>query len=443
MSSLCSYDILCISWGKRGYDMKHYLQHPRITTKVLSFFLFLFLLQILLSASFVYTSAIQDIKKNLSAFTLRIQKDLKYNNGKWDTQLYNADPLTPYPNGSSGFPYPLYIVANNGFIIERSKPIKGLLDTSDFKHLIQFQIPQTIDGITSEKWRIYSKPILSNGKTIGAIVVSYYNPSSTNMEIIDKKLKDNLALIEASLRISNGLISVNKLDIRNIHYEFSFEVIDIYNNVLVNNGRVPTFVDRSYFSRELSEKRSRIVTDTNTSEKYYIVSHPIYSTNGEVVGLIVAGEEISKIYKTLQNYILFSIVVTIVLVLPLISYMSGILRKDIVILLSASVFDKLQVKKIKFDKKSSKIFLDKTSFSIPYASNQYYICLALFSHITKKWEYDELLEKIGDNSVENLNTRKVYDAVLAINKKVGIKIIEYEQKAFFLNPEILPLIEKI
>jgi hypothetical protein len=365
--------------------------------------------------------------------------------GKWDTRQYNADPLTPYLNGSSGFINPLYILTNEGFLIERSQPIKGLLDTSDFKHLIQFKEPQTIDTVTNEKWRIYSKPIVFNGNAIGVIVVSYYVPrDELNIAKVDGKLEESVRIIERALIIKNNEISVSKLDIRNIHYEFSFEVVDRFNNVLANNGRVPTFVDASYFSKSLNEKSVRIVTDGKSQEEFIVVSHIMKGSAGEPIGIILAGQSISVISKTLQNVTVFTLLISIGLIIPLLFYMGHMLNNDIILLLSdttGNAFSK--IKKIVFDKKNSHISIDNAHIEIPYASNQYYICEALLLYPTKKWEYDELLEKIGDSGSENMNTRKVYDAVLAVNKKAGIRLIEYKNKVFTINPSLHSIVQKI
>lgn len=422
--------------------MRQVFKQPRLLFKLLSFLIFLLLIQIFLSFAFVHNTSINDVETSLKSLSARIEKDLRFVNGKWDTQLYNADPFTPYPNGSSGFMNPLYIVTNTGFIIERSQPINGFLDTSDFKHLIQFKTPNTIDTLTNEKWRILSKPIENNGKTLGVIVVSYYNPHEIDTREIDIKLSESISTIENSISIKNSTILISDLDIRNIHYEFSFEVVDQFNNVLINNGRVPTFIDASYFSKELSEKRVRSVFDRKTQEEYLTISTIINNNSGDPVGIVVAGESLKSIHKTLQNFILVSLLITGGLIFPLSLYSIFILRNEIVVFLSSYIEKKqLTIKKIFFDKKRSMLVIDDNQYVIPYASNQYYICHALFSHPTKKWEYDELLEKLGDSS-EQINTRKVYDVTLAINKKVGIKLIDYKFKVFSLNTDFISFVTR-
>jgi len=416
----------------------------RMLFKLYIFVLFIFLLQILLSYIFVYNSSLNQVETQLKELTMRIDKDLKFNGDTWNTSLYNSDPLTPYPNGSSGFLNPLYIITKEGFIIERSSPISGLLDTSDFKHLLQFQTPQTINTVTNEAWRILSQPIVRSGKTLGVIVVSYYNPRAAETTVIDRKMQENISLISSHLSFDNKQINTSQLDIRNIHYEFSFEVVDVYNNVLINNGRVPTYVDVSYFSKELRNKQKRIVTDEKLKQQYFVVSRTISNNVGEPVAIIVAGQSIHAITKTLQTFSLVDLIVSAFLIIPLLFYLVYNMKSEFIALISSNqLSSEKKIKSLFFDKKKSQVHIDQTIFDIPYSSNQYYICEALFLHPTKKWEYDELLEKIGDTDSETINIRKVYDAVLAINRKTNIHLIEYKNKVFSLNSNLLTALRKI
>jgi hypothetical protein len=416
----------------------------KLLFKLYLFVLFIFFLQIIVSYIFVYKTSLAQIESSLNALTTRIELDLVYDGKTWDTSLYNADPFTPYPNGSTGFLNPLYIITKEGFVIERSTPVRGLLDTSDYKHLMQFQTPQTIDTITNEKWRVYSQPVKQNGTELGVVVVSYYNPRDAETFIIDKKMKENISFILSQLTISRGKINTNKLDIRNIHYEYSFEVVDIYNNVLINNGRVPTFIDASYFSKEVEANTYRIIRDKKSNDQFMVISRVIRGKNAEAEGIIIAGESVQSLYLILQNYILFALLMSAVCIVPLLIYVVHILRREVVDLLTEKQESNhvVQIKQLYFDKKESAIYIDEVKHIIPYASNQYYICEAIFSSPGKKWEYDELLDRLGDNSSEEINSRKVYDAVLAINKKCGLKIIDYKNKIFILHHPLLTALLK-
>ena len=154
--------------------------------KVFLFFIFLSLLQIGITYIFVRQSSLNQIYDSFMSLSQRIQHDIKYDQGKWDTKLYNADPFTPYPHGSSGFSQPLYIITSEGFVIERNRPISGLLDSSDFKHLLSFSRPQSISTVTNENWRVLSSPIRNKARTIGVVLVAFYNPSTSQLDDVIK-----------------------------------------------------------------------------------------------------------------------------------------------------------------------------------------------------------------------------------------------------------------
>jgi hypothetical protein len=102
---------------------------------------------------------IKQTQDNLQLSVKRIKEDVLFENGKWNMYKYNADPNLPDT-------YPLYILATDGFVIDRWKPVKGYLDVSDFKHLLMFNSPQTITTPTNQSWRIFSKPIYNKNSDI-------------------------------------------------------------------------------------------------------------------------------------------------------------------------------------------------------------------------------------------------------------------------------------
>jgi hypothetical protein len=181
--------------------------------------LFLFLFHTLLNYEFIRSVTTHDIETGLDTFTQRVEKDFRYKDGLWDTSLYSADPLTPHPHGSSGFTSPLYVITEKGLVIERSNPIKGLLDTSDYKLLVEFEQPTSLTTATNEHWRILSKKVYDKDIPVGVVVISYYNPSADNPDGLDAKMLENINTIIDSLSIQNGIIVTNKIDIRNIRDE--------------------------------------------------------------------------------------------------------------------------------------------------------------------------------------------------------------------------------
>jgi hypothetical protein len=408
--------------------------------KIVLFFMFLFLLQIIVSYVFIQDVSLEEVNKSLTTLADRVTHDLQYQNGKWDISRYNSDPFTAYPNSSSS--QPLYIITTEGFVIERSKPINGLLDTSDFKHLMEFQAPQTFHTVTNESWRVFSQPISRNNKIYGVIMVALYNPEESLLTTTDQELLDSTQKIDSVIELKNDELDISKVDIRNIHYAVSFEVVNKFNKVLVNDGRVPTFIDTSYISKELNSPGHRVIQDSVTKEDFLVLSRPLVDSTGSPVALIVAGRSVQSISNTLKSYLLTSLLIGATLTFPLSLLVIFLLRNEIRSLLALQKQageEKPKPTHISFDKKASLLFIDDKKIEIAYATNQYYLCKALFSAPKKRWEQDELLEYFGED-VSAANSRKVYDASLALNKKSELKLVVYQDKTYFINPELVPLI---
>ncbi len=410
--------------------------------KISCLFLFVFLFQVLLSYIVIQQTALADVKHFLETLNERVRHDLRYENGKWDTAAYNSDPFTAYPNSSSA--YPLYIVTSDGFVIERSKPIHGLLDASDYKHLMNFQTPQMINTITNEQWRVFSEPILRNGQTYGVILVSSYNPDPTQLEKLDQQLRESAQRLNSTIEIKNGELDTSKIDVRNIHYSVSFEVVSRFNKVLANDGRTPSFIDTSYVADQLNKSPYNNVEDTLSEEEFLTYTQPILDSNKQVVGIVVVGRSTQSLERTLQTYLLSSLGVGVLLTIPLSLVLIFLLKDELQIVLAAQEQEQEaanQPRAIRFDKKASAILVNDKKYEIAYASNQYYICKALFSNPKKRWEQDELLEAMGEDFASE-NSRTVYDASLAINRKVELKLIMYQDKTYFINPHLVDLVKQ-
>ncbi len=400
--------------------------------------------EVLICYGVIQFFTLRSITSDLKKLTSRVSQELTYKNGSWDTSQYTSDPLTPHPSGSSGFSTPLYIIASDGFVIERNSPIPGLLDSSDFNHLIAFTTPQTLKIVSNEQWRIASEPIKDNAKTVGVIVVSLYNPDKFIQSGVDEKLKKNIDYIKSKVVVSNGDIVIKDIDIRNIDYDISFEVVNSFNKVLLNNGRMPSYIDKSYVYNELKAKnRERFIIDSTTHKTYKIVSETIQDNAGNTVGLVIAGENTSFItdifYQSLPFILIFSLILFAICFVILDIYNSHQLENAL------NEYEKQKNTKtipghIMFNKKTSKLHIDSNVIDIPYASNQYYLCKTIFSDVKKRWEVDEILEAFGHDTAPE-NWRKVYDSMILINKKtdlyIPVKLIELKDKTYQLNPQLL------
>lgn len=414
----------------------------RAIKKIFIFLIFFFFLQIFLSYTIVRYVTIHNVRKSLHNITSRVKNDLKYiNNNQWDTDLYDSDPETPHPAGSSGYSKSLYVITSTGFVIERNKPIDGHLDSSDFKKLLSYQKPYTIENTVNKKWRVFSESV-KNGTDIQAVIfVSYYNFDPNSVEETDEILKQNLKLLKEQIYFKNNKLSIDKIDIRNIHYNVSFEIVDKYNIVLLNNGRVPTFIDPSYVIKEMNSKRNeKIIKNAKNGEPFLVYSKTLYDKKNNPIAIIISGESLNQINIILNLFILLSLVINIFIIFPIMIFSVKFAKKQLEKQLSEKdISTNIKPKKIIFFKKEGAIIIDDKKVILPYASNQYYLCLSLFSNPKKRWELDELLEKFGEEMIAN-NWRKVYDAMLSINKKVGIKLIVHKDKTFLINPEILDLL---
>src|SRR5690606_23830401 len=116
-------------------------QNSRRVRKVLLMLALVLLAQVAVGASVIYLVASGEVKSSLDATIQRVKEDIDYKAGRWDTAKDDTDPQVP---GN----YRLYVIAKDGFVIDRWRPIPGYLDTSDFKQLSQYSSPQTIETVT-------------------------------------------------------------------------------------------------------------------------------------------------------------------------------------------------------------------------------------------------------------------------------------------------------
>jgi hypothetical protein len=414
----------------------------RTGIKLFLIFLFLISFQVITSYFLIQENAINEVNAETEKFAERVKSDFKYENGKWDTTLYNSDPLTPLPNQSGTTP--IYVITTDGFVIDRSKPINGFLDTSDYKHLIAFTKHTTLEAASNETWRVLSKQIERDGKVYGVITVAYYQPNESLIKDIDDILSKDVALIDNELKIKDGEVDAGSLDIRNTHFEAAFEVVNRYNKVIINNGRTPTFIDSSYVNEQLNKPDFQNLIDQNTKEEFIISKKTILDEQNNPVGIVIVGRSINTINQLLANYLLFSTLIGLLLTLPLTILSAYFLNREVQSLVkSKEISEKspLKLTSIEFNKKESYISINGEKIEIPYATNQYYLCAALFGNPSKRWEQDELLEKFGEDP-DSFGARKIYDTAIAINKKLEIKLILYKDKTFRINPELLNLISR-
>ncbi len=398
----------------------------------------IFLLSLVFTGFILYQISLFQAQSTLAQTVQRIRDDVRFAGGKWELSRYDADPNIQADG-------PVYILGSDGSVIDRWKPIHGFLDTSDIKHLLAYQTPQTITTTAQQQWRIYSQPILNKKQAIGVITVAIFNPSLES-DTTDQRLLETADLLAGRLTIRDNSIQIGHIDIRDISYDISFQVVDQFNKIIAKNNntnsidRIPNFIDPSYIGNLLESPTQQTISDSVTKEKFLFMSSPIIA-NGNVVGVIAVGKSITSIYSLIKTFLFMYCFFLSLLLLGTTYGMYRAIRSHLSPLTAKKLLN--EIKRIVFDKKTGVVTIDNSSVSIPIATNQFYVCEALFSNPKKHFESDEILDRFGEHEFGNV--RKIYDAIITINKKlaplIGAKLIVIQGKRYQLNPQLLHLIK--
>lgn len=390
------------------------------------------LLQLLFGLFSFYETYINQATSDMSKAAKRIEDDITFSDGTWNLSRYNADPDA---EGAG----PLYILGSDGYVIDRWKPIHGFLDTSDIKHLNSYLTPQTVKTPAQQTWRVYSKQIKQNGQNLGVITVGIYLPSGTLTENTDARLSQAADNLATKVNIKNNLLDVSRIDVRDISFDITYQIVDRYNKIIAKNNntnsidRLPNYIDLSYVGNLLTSPNIQQIKDTQTGESFLFLTSPL-THNNTVMGVLVVGRSIASLQDLLMKFLLIDSITGIIL-----AGIGTFLVGKIVLPRMQHGEEKLpEIKHITFNKADSLLMLDTNEITIPYATNQYYMCEALFSNPKKRFETDELLERFGEHDFGN--SRKVYDAMLMVNKKaapvLGTRLIITKEKTYQINPSL-------
>lgn len=423
-------------------EMFHRLKKP--TLFVVLFYIF----QLIFVGTFLYLSHMSYAKAELNKISEQVQDNIIYKEGQWDTSKYNADPDIPGR-------FRISIFSHDGFVVERWRPVPGFLDTSDFKRLLVYQKPQTVQTITGQKWRMYSEPIESGKVTLGVIATSKYNPDQALNNETDSELKAAAQTIKQQLIVRGDNIDAKQTDIKSVPFDISFQIVNQFNTILVKNNnassmdRIPNFIDSSYVKSEMSANTFRTIRSTeDPREKFLIKSFPLKNPeNGQAFGMAAVGTTTSFADGQIKNYAIASLVFTLLgaSVIAIIRSRKKPLNSEPDTKDNGQPLTDSEVKQIIFDKKTHTLTINDQSVKIAYASNQYYMCEALFSATKKKWEADELLDRFGVELDRN-GWRKIYDAMTGINSKassiIASKLIVNSNKTYRINPVFVDKIIK-
>ncbi len=405
-----------------------------------------YLLLLVVGGAVIYYIYIEQTKSALNWMSQRISDDIIYSNGKWDLSAYNSDSAIPGR-------FRVSIFTADGVVIDRWRPIAGFLDTSDFKRLMEHQTPQTIHAITNQDWRMYSKPITDkNDAAIGVITTAYFAPEESEIAEIDKKLEQVATSISDLLTINNDEVNAEKVTSRLTPYDVSFQIVDQYNHIISKDrnansiNQIPDFIDPSYVKKEIQNTTTRQVADNRSGDKMLVKSQHITNGTNIPAGIIVVGTTVELLYTILKGYFLIGTFA----IIPITLTAWVVISKHVINHSSKAFQPKLlkiaDVKHISFSKQDGILNINNHSIPMTYATNQYYMCLALISSPKKKWENDELLEKFGEENMKN-GWRKVYDTMSAINNKTSElmteKLIVIDNKTYKINPLLANKIIKI
>jgi hypothetical protein len=221
---------------------------------------------------------------------------------------------------------------------------------------------------------------------------------------------------------------------------------------VLDDGAPPSYIDRSYVASEFQKLGVGEMVDNRSGEEYLIQSAILTDERDTPYAVIIAGKSFQTIKNTIayqNNFLLLSglaaggllVFLSIYLNKNLISHID---RNTNRVLEEATKPKYITPSMIRFDSSAGAILIDTHRVKIQ-GGKQIDLCSALFSHPTKKWAHDELMDRLQLQE-HDVNKRTFYDAKIAINQKIkqllGESLITYENKSFALNQKLTPLIKK-
>lgn len=350
----------------------------------------------------------------------RINEDISLKNQKWNLFYLNSDPVLP--GGESH-----YIIASDGFIVERWRPVNGLLDTARLSYILNFSNLETVSTPSNEKWRVLSSPIYADSEIIGAIFVSSYINEGSDLKIIDERIAKDMAYVKKFITVVNDKIDVSKLDLRGTHYDVSIKVVDKFNQILTksNNSnaieRAPIYIDASYLRYFL--EKDKVFIHFDGFEPYLVVSKIVEDQVKEDKGVIVVARSLASNIKILSQYF------------------GSMLLIFAIVILGHSIIDSKfgtgkMIDDIKFLIDDGVLKINKNEIVIYKETIQYQLIKVLFANPKKEFNYSEII--INENKEpESHQWKSVYDAVVVVNRKtekyLSKKLIKVANKKFYID----------
>lgn len=433
-----------MAWPKKFVKK---VELPPNFKQLATIFLTLFIAQFLLGFTIIYVVSARQTNSSLRSIIGSAQAGIEYQGGRWDTAQYDSDPEIP---GS----YRLYVLSEDGFVIDRWRPISGLLDTSDFKHLSNYiNKPSTLRTITNQEWRLLSLPITNQqGHTLAVASIGQVINEGQKIQEVDSALRRAGQSLVKGISADKGEVSLASTTRRIVPQGMSYQIVDQYNKILAKSDssnsldRIPNYIESSYLTPYLKKATAFRFSDKKTGEIFRVMTGPLKDQEGHTFGVIMAARSIEYVRGLFRAYIVAQILLG--LPLSLVALWLAARRTqpgNEVQDANLAILKADQVETIYFDKDACLLRINDRGIQVTYASNQYYLCAALFHAPKKKWETDELQDRFGLDHTAGA-WRKIYDAMNTINKKVqtvaDIRLVTTSNKTYQINSDILDKIQK-
>jgi len=198
--------------------------------------------------------------------------------------------LQGYRNASLAVPA-WYIVTSNGQVVDIEGYVQGVFTTASLPYNSVFHDPDDVTTTTGEKWRLFARKL--DG---GSVVVGMPMQTNTAVPLLDKKLRENIAVFPSSV---DGAISTRS---RSVDADVDYAILRDTGELAGAWGGVPLMLDAAFIKR-FSTSESMIKEGKSL---YAIFSTPIVNRRHEVVALIVIPRDVTAVEAALSSQTIFN-----------------------------------------------------------------------------------------------------------------------------------------
>ncbi len=329
-----------------------------------------------------------------------------------------------------------FVIYNQqGLAVQQNVADQRLLLPADLNYYQQFLQAKQVDESypMSEKavWWLQAQEIKERDRTLGMIVVAVKD-QPVPAQPIEPKLMRALSEIKTYLLFDGRDIVVQGLDLYQLSLVDSYVVLDQQGQILSQQGSLPIKTNMNLIKATAEKNSFFINLSGKQSQRFAQIAKSLPEKNGADL-------------NTAQIY-------TIFLFQPALSWQRELGWLLVTALITAGLIIVITQKKqkkviyqVNFDQETGLLQLEENQLrekkiKIPLDTNQYYVLKALWQDPEKKWANDELVDQVFGEDVDvKEHTKKIYDAVRAINQKIdleGQNVIENRGKNYFFHPSI-------